>query len=191
MTGKVEVAKDGVVVQEEFPELKPGDPEYIPGFDGPGDIGDIHFDSDFNVPDEYVPPPLTATGYYHGASTRVLFNRKDQAIAWTFTLRDNGGVMSDGKTLIDGSTYDYNIWLPKPGDEHKMTKTGKQTIRAAKISMMQQFANYMKINMDTPKKIAEALQNGDWMGLEADIFVEINEYEGRISNRIGKMPLRR
>jgi hypothetical protein len=172
-------------------EPKPGEEGYIAGFDGPGDIGDIKFDSDFNVPEEYIPPPLVPVGYYHGASTKAVFDRKNQAIVFTFTLRDNGGVMSDGKTPIDGSAYDYHIWLPRPGDEHNRNKTGTDSIRGSKISMMKQFSGYMKINMDTPKKIAEALQNGDWVGIDADIFIDINEYQGRVSNRIAKMPTRK
>jgi hypothetical protein len=52
---------------------------------------------DFNTEEEYQPTPLIAEGYYNAAVTDAKFNSEDKTIDWTFTLNNNGGVMSDGR----------------------------------------------------------------------------------------------
>ena len=142
---------------------------------------------DFDVEEDYQPIPLIAEGYYNAAVTDVKFNSEDKTIDWSFTLNDNGGVMSDGETPIDGSVHVYRNWLPKPGDESEMTKKGTQTKRQAKINMLHDFAEVMKITMTTPKQILEAIANSDWIGIEAQAKMEIRTWQGRTFNNIARV----
>jgi len=92
-------------------------------FSGPvGDEG-ISMDTDFNVEDEYKPDPLIPQATYHASVTKVVFDPDQQAIVWHFCLVDNGGVMSDGETPVDGATTVYRNWLPRPGDENELNAT--------------------------------------------------------------------
>lgn len=142
---------------------------------------------DFDVEEEYQPIPLIAEGFYNGAVTDVKFNSTDKTIDWSVTLNENGGVMSDGETEIDGSTHSYRNWLPKPGDETERTKKGTQTKRQAKINMMHDFAEGMKITMTTSKQILEAIANSDWLGAEVQVKMEVRTWEGRTFNNIARM----
>jgi hypothetical protein len=142
---------------------------------------------DFDVEEDYQPTPLIAEGYYNAAVTNVKFNSEDKTIDWSFTLNNNGGVMSDGETPIDGSVHMYRNWLPKPGDEEEMTKKGTQTKRQAKINMLHDFAEVMKITMTTPKQILEAIANSDWIGIEAQAKIEIRTWQGRTFNNIARV----
>lgn len=147
----------------------------------------IPLDTDFNLEDEYKPTPLVPSGNYRGNVVGVSYESEQHCIAWKVTLADNGGVLSDGETPIDGwSGYTRN-WLPRPGDENEMSKDGRMTKRQAKINMMQRFAEMMKINMNTPKIIAEAIANQDWVGLPVIATVGFDEYQGVVRNQITKM----
>jgi len=86
---------------------------------------------DFDVEEDFVPIPLIAEGYYNSAVTDVKFNSEDKTIDWSFTLNDNGGVMSDGETPIDGSVHVYRNWLPKPGDEERNDQEGNSDKEAS------------------------------------------------------------
>ncbi len=142
---------------------------------------------DFNIEEDFQPIPLIAEGYCNGAVTNVKFNSMDKTIDWSVTLSDNGGVMSDGETPIDGSVHLYRNWLPKPGDEVEMTKKGTQTKRQAKINMMHDFAEGMNISMTTPKQILEAIANSDWIGIAVQVKMEVRTWEGRTFNNIARM----
>ena len=150
----------------------------------------INIDTDFSLDDEFKPDPLAPTGNYLGAVAAVAFEVANQAVAWKVTLNDHGGVMSDGETPIDGQTYYYRNWLPRPGDESTMTASGRSTKRQAKINMMKQFADDMKINMDTPAIIAEGIDGGEWVGIDVIVSLTIEEYQGRTRNNINKMVAR-
>lgn len=142
---------------------------------------------DFDVEEEFLPVPLIAESYYNGAVTDVKYLSEEQAVRWTVTLAENGGVMSDGETLIDGSAHFYHNWLPKPGDENEMTKKGTQTKRQAKINMLHDFAEGMQITMTTPKVILESIANSDWIGLSVQVKMGVRTWEGRTFNNLDKM----
>jgi hypothetical protein len=142
---------------------------------------------DFDLAEEYKPSPLIPAGVYHGYVTEVVFDPLEQTIVWTFTLNNNGGVLSDGETPIDGNQLVYRNWLPKPGDGDRLTKKGNMTIRQAKINMLHDFAKSMGIDLSTPAKILEGIANGDWIGLEKDLKVKVREYEGRTFNDIDRV----
>jgi hypothetical protein len=140
--------------------------------------------SDFNAEEEYKPMPLIPTGQYFANVTEVKIDEEAQAIVWTFVLADNGGLMSDGETSVDGTPITLKNWLPKPGDEEELTTSGKQTKRQAKINMLKQFADGMGVNMNTPMNILDAIANSEWIGLRAKLQISVREYEGRVFNEV-------
>jgi len=144
-------------------------------------------DMDFDVTDEYKPDPLIPKGTYHGVATGIKFIPDKYCIAWDFCLHDNGGMMNDGDTPIDGAHVIFRNWLPKPGDETEMTKTGKSTKRQSKINMLMDFQNTLEVDMSTPIKIATALGEQIWIGTEADLDVDISEYLGRFRNDVNRV----
>jgi hypothetical protein len=170
-------------------ETRPEEQKYDAAFDGEGGAfdGDFNIEDDFNTDDEYKPTPLIPRGSYHANVTDVKFDSENQAIVWVFCLADNGGYMSDGDTQVDGATITYKNWLPKPGDESELTKSGRMTKRQAKINMLSDFGKAMGIDVTTPKAIVSALQNGEWIGLSVMLTIGMREYEGRTFNDISKV----
>ena len=144
-------------------------------------------DTDFDLEEEYKPEPLIPGGNYRGNVIGVVYEAEQSSIAWKVALDNNGGVMSDGKTPIDGSHQYFRNFLPKLGDEAVMTKDGRMTKRQSKINMMSRFAEDMKINMNTPKIIAESIANQDWVGIPVIASIVLNEYLGVTRNQINKM----
>jgi len=147
-----------------------------------GSLGDL----DFDVADEYKPEPLIPKGTYHGTATKITFEPSRFCITWDFCLHDNGGVMSDSITSIDGAHVYYRNWLPKPGDENEVTKSGKNNKRQSKINMLQDFQTALNINMSTPADIATALSEQHWIGVEADLDVDVDEWNGRFRNSVNR-----
>lgn len=168
--------------EEEFPATDPIEPE---PYQGEG--GDFAPDTDFDLEDEYKPEPLVSGGNYRGNVIGVVLDTEQNAIVWKVALAENGGVMSDGETPIDGSHHYYRNWLPKPGDENETTKSGRGTKRQSKINMMKRFSDDMKISMNTPAVIAESITNQDWIGIGVIASISINEYMGITRNQIDKM----
>ena len=95
--------------------------------------------------------------------------------------------MSDGETPIDGAHVYYRNWLPKPGDEDILTKSGKSSKRQSKINMLQDFQTALGVDMSTPTKIAEALGEQIWIGTEADLDVVVDEWQGRFRNSVNRV----
>ncbi len=141
---------------------------------------------DFDVNDEYKPDPLIPKGTYHSAVTKVTFSPSQFCIAWSLCLHDNGGVMNDGSTPIDGAYVIFRNWLPKPGDENEMTKNGRNTKRQSKINMLKDFEVSTGVDMSSPKLIAQSLNEQRWIGIELDIDVDIDEYQGKFRNVVNK-----
>ena len=144
-------------------------------------------ETDFDLEDEYKPEPLVSSGNYRGNVIGVVLDTEKNAIVWKVALAENGGVMSDGETPIDGSHHYYRNWLPKPGDENEPTKSGRGTKRQSKINMLKRFSEEMSINMNTPELIAESITQQDWIGISVMITVSIDEYMGITRNQIDKM----
>lgn len=144
-------------------------------------------DISFDVEDEYKPTPLIPTGGYRGALTEILYNKKHASIDWTVTLNDNGGYMSDGETPIDGSSHIYKLWLPRPGDDVTMTKSGKQTKRQYKINSLKRFSKQTGLNVSSMDAVMEALENQEWLGLDVKIVLSVDSYKGMTFNRIEEL----
>jgi hypothetical protein len=142
---------------------------------------------DFNVEDEYKPNPLIPKGTYHGVVTSVKPNFVQYCLVWDICLHDNGGMMNDGSTPIDGAHVEFRNWLPKPGDESIMTTSGKNTKRQSKINSLKDFEEAVGINMSTPQIITTALSEAQWVGIEVSVEVGIREWQGRFLNDVNKM----
>ena len=143
--------------------------------------------SDFSLEDEYKEEPLVRPANYKGHTIAVSIDTKSNAILWQVCLEGNGGVMSDGETSVDGSHHFYRNWLPKKGDDTEMTKDGRNTKRQAKINMLKRFADGMKVDMENPNKILEAIAEGKWVSIPVVVSIELNEYLGIVRNQINKM----
>lgn len=163
--------------------------EFVPnGPDGiPGDDGAVAAPADFDTEQDYKPTPLVPGGRYRGSVAGVKYNPKDNTIDWDIALNQNGGVCTDGSTTIDGVHMDYRNWLPNAGDENEMTRKGKMTKRQAKINMLKDFADGMKLGALSTARIKEALQNMEWVGREVQVVVVIKEYQGRHFNSVDSM----
>ena len=150
------------------------------GMENTAQLGEL----DFNVEDEYKPDPLVPKGVYHGAVTNVSFVPAQSCILWDICLHDNGGVMNDGETPVDGNHVWFRNWLPKPGDESIPTPSGKTNKRQSKINMLKKFADTLGVNMSTPQNISTAISENEWVGMEVDVEIDIREYEGKFSNDV-------
>jgi hypothetical protein len=150
------------------------------------EAGDALNGLNFDVEDEYKADPLVPKGTYHAVATKVTYQPAQFCIVWDFCLHDNGGAMNDGVTPIDGVHVFFRNWLPRPGDESIMTKSGKNNKRQSKINMLKDFQDGLGIDMSTPSKIATALAEQQWMGIEADVEVDVDEYLGRFRNVVNK-----
>ena len=148
---------------------------------------DSQFESDFNVQDEFKPDPLCPAGTYKGHVIQVHFDAEGQCIVWTVALQGNSGVMSDGATPIDGQRFQYRNWMPRPGDENTMTPKGRSTKRQAKINMLKQFADGMKVNMNGKQEIIQGITEGLWLGIPVFCKLSLETYEGRTRNNIDRM----
>jgi hypothetical protein len=169
------MAKKQVVEEETFPpEEETTDPSDV--------LGAL----DFDVNDEYKPDPLIPKGTFHAVAIKVAFNPAQLCIVWEFCLHDNGGFLSDGQTPIDGAHVWVRNWLPRPGDETIMTKSGRNNKRQSKINMLKDFETQLGLDMSTPSKIAVALSEQQWIGVEADLDVDAEESQGRFRNVVNR-----
>lgn len=142
---------------------------------------------DFDLDAEYKADPLIPNGKYCAAVKSVKADPKACCIVWGVVLHDNDVMASDGSTPVDGMELWFRNWLPKPGDENEFSKSGKTTKRQSKINMLTKFAQKMKINMSKPQIIAQAIQEGEWIGLEVIVDVQVDEYKGEVRNIINGM----
>ena len=142
---------------------------------------------DFNLEKEYKPEPLIPVGNYTGNVISVALEPERHCITWKVALTENEGTMSDGETPIDGAHVYYRNWLPVPGDENEMSSNGRATKRQTKINMLNRFAESMKVKMNTKKDLLEAINNGDWIGLDVVVGVQVGEYLGNARNEINSM----
>lgn len=162
--------------------------DYVPGSDEQEDTEQGYdAEDDINLNDEYKPLPLIPQGYYHGAVTQVDYDPEANTIAWNITLNGNDGVKSDGETPIDGSTLTFTNWLPVPGDENEMTKKGNMTKRQAKINMLHDFVEEMKLEISTLKELLQKVSYGEYIGRDVTVKISIRKWEGRTFNSVEKM----
>lgn len=149
--------------------------------------------TDFTIEDEAKEDPLAPQGTYNGITKFVEYNKNIHAIVWNVVAVNNPGlVLLDGETPVDGIEFQLNNWLPKPGDEKIRSKNGKSTKRQNKINSLKRFQEDMGIDMNTPQHVADAMENGDWIGISVVFKLGINTYTGkdgvtRTNNQITSM----
>ena len=151
-----------------------------------GEEGSAMF-GDFDVNSEYKAEPLIPNGKYTASVKSVKADTKACCIVWGLVFHDNDVVASDGTTSIDGMELYFRNWLPRPGDENEFSKNGKVTKRQSKINMLKKFADKMKINMNSPQVIAQAIAEGEWIGLEVVAEVGVSEYKGEVRNDVNSI----
>ena len=147
-------------------------------------------DTSFNLTEDFKQDPLIPQGNYFGAVTEVKRDAEKFNLCWKVTLDGNGGYMNDGETPVDGSSvYVYN-YFPKASDRTEMTKGGKSTKFQSKVNMLKQFADALKVDMNTLEIIDESIANGDWIGKQVSVKVTVDEYpagSGKFNNKGDKM----
>jgi len=75
----------------------------------------------FDLDEEAIAEPLIPNDVYNGAITKVEINPEQNSLNWTITFNDNeGAVMNDDETPVDGSILVFKNWFPKAGDENIM-----------------------------------------------------------------------
>ena len=141
----------------------------------------------FNLENDFHEEPLVPQGNYYASVTGVSIDTEKSAIVWKLVLQGNGAVMSDGETEVEGATLFFRNWLPRPGDETEMTTTGRTTKFQSKVNQLAKFAKGMNINMNTPQAIQDAIDNGEWIGLDVLASVTISEYQGTTRNDVSRM----
>ncbi len=141
---------------------------------------------DFDIDTDAVDEPLIPNGPYGGAITGAAFNEEIQLLEIFCTFSDNGGVMNDGETEIDGVILPLKVWYPKDGDKDLMTGSGKQTKHQWKVNNCKKVGVALGIDLN-PATLDENIASGDWIGIPVQAKVEINDYEGTISNQINNM----
>jgi hypothetical protein len=130
--------------------------------------------------------PLIPQGVYFANVVDIVWDEEEHTIEWVFSLTDNGGVMNDGTTAVDGAIISAKNWLPKEGDENVLTKSGIMTERQAKVKTFFDFLQDMKCPESTEKQITKALTTKTWVGKRAKLTIGFRTYEGRIFNGVKK-----
>lgn len=148
------------------------------------------FDSmNFNLEEDYKVEALIPEGTKcNGSITKVVLNEKAYLLQFEVCMNNNPGmVKADGESEVDGTHLPYKVWLPKPGDEKKMTKSGKQTTYQWKINNMAECFNKLGIVEQDPASIKQAIDDQSWVGIDVVCEIGINEYKGKITNQIDNM----
>jgi hypothetical protein len=146
------------------------------------------FNTDFNLDDEAINEPLIPNDVYNGTITAVSIDPEKAALNWTVTFNNNdGAVMNDEETPVDGTSLVFTNWFPRPGDENLRTTNGKMTKRQSKINQIKRFAEEFGVNLNTPQEIAESIANSEWVGKEVIATVSSREYNGQVSNEIKRL----
>lgn len=144
----------------------------------------------FNLENDFKPEPLVPNGTYSGNVVDMTYKADKACFAWKVTLDGNGGYLSDGETSVDGVQLYFNNWLPKKGDEAIMTPSGRSSKFQSKVNMLKQFADGMKLNLNTIDTVKEAIANGEYIGIAVMVKISTKEYplgSGKFSNEIQNM----
>ncbi len=155
------------------------------------DLGGMDaLDADFNVDADYKPTPIVSPGSYSGNVTGVKLDPKHSCIVWDVTLADNeDAYCNDGETSVNGIGLQYRNFLPKANDRNELNKKGVTKFQS-KINMLRYFSEAMGISMNTLPDIVEAIENGEWIGLEVTAKVVVDSYQGRTNNKIDQLAKR-
>lgn len=147
----------------------------------------MSLDTNFNLEEEYKPSPLIPQGSYNGSIIEARLDESAGCIIIKVSLNGSGAYKTDGETEVDGSHEYMRIWLPKVGDEDQMTASGKQTKRQAKINMMKDAFDKLKLQINTFDDIKNIVEMGELIGLDVVASIGISEYQGRVRNEVNSL----
>jgi hypothetical protein len=143
--------------------------------------------ADFNLDEEYQETPLYPNGEYNGTITNVSMNTKETSMDFTVHLNNNGGFLSDGTTMIDGTTLTYYVFIPQEEDKNRMTSSGRQTSYQWKVNSMKKFfaKNFPNVPMSTKADMDAALGSRILCtGVNVRATVVDEEYNGVVSSKV-------
>jgi len=158
----------------------------------PDDSSDAGLNVDFNLEDEFKPVPLIPGGNYRANIVAVTHEASKYSIAFKLCFVENGVVMSDGTTAVDGSHDYYRMWLPKPGDKNELQSNGRVTKHQGKINSMKRDFDNLKIPVEDRKDrqaIAQSIIEQRWIGIPVIVAVDIEVYKGDARNRVQSITL--
>ena len=156
-------------------------------------------DVDFSVKGEYKEDPVPPAGPYRAVISDVKWNTDDYAIVWVFRLVGNEGncvqLNSSGEfeqsdKLIDGTFLPLKSQFPTKDMEGQTIKNG-QPKRQFFINMLGNLARALKIEIDTPAQIRQAVVDGIWRDISVTLQVEHDEYEGRKLVKVNPFKVKR
>lgn len=143
--------------------------------------------SDFNLGSDVKIDPVAPQGKYHAVIKDAKVDLKNAMIVINLELTDNGGVLSDGESALDGYEVRHRLFLPKPEDRNTPTKNGKGTKWQWKINNMAKFFNAIEVTLPTLSDIESACENGDLAGIELWVELTVDEYNGEFQNNVKKV----
>jgi len=145
-------------------------------------------DMNFNLDENVSETALVNPGEYFGSIIETTLNDESNFIKFKISLNNNEGMcMSNGETPVDGVHLDYLIWLPKPGDEEEMIKSGRETKANWKLKNLKKALTAIQAPQKAWLDIKEAILNGEWNGLDIKVLTSINEYNGEVREQVDKM----
>ena len=127
----------------------------------------------FDLESDYVATPMLLAGNYTVNVTNVSWDAEKHSMVFQLVTEGNSGVKSDDTTEVDGTTLFYRIWFPRPDDSQKLGTNGL-TKRQNKINMINRAFKAMKLDLNTPEKISEAIENGELLGTQFTAKVKLN-----------------
>lgn len=143
------------------------------------------YEDEFNLDEDYVPVPIIPAGPYNANIVSAVINSEIGAIVITTQLQNNPGLTcSDGETPVDGQQVALKLWLPKPGDEAKMTKSQKQTTRQWKLNNIKDTLDSLGITAPTISEIRRQIDAGEWLRDGVSVDVTVDTYKGQVNNNV-------
>ena len=140
---------------------------------------EANLDMDFNLEEDVLPKPLIPNGWFDGVIQSVSYDQEKRAIVWQVGMQNNGGLMNDDETPIDGKVLYYRNWLPRPDDTDEKKSNKKR--------MLKKFAEKMGVAMNTPLEIMTGINEAQWIGKDVRVEIATKEYLGEFDNEIKNM----
>lgn len=146
--------------------------------------------ADFNLDNDVKIAPVAVDGNYFGAISGGKVDLKSAQVQIEITLSENGGVLSDGETPVDGYRFTHRLFLPKPEDKNNMTASGRETKWQWKVNNMAKFFANIGVNLPTLSAIDQACKDGDLVGIDVKVELTTEEYNGELKNNLRSVALR-
>ena len=146
--------------------------------------------ADFNLNNDVKVAPVAVDGNYFGAISGGKVDLKSAQVQIEITLNENGGVLSDGETPVDGYRFTHRLFLPKPEDKNLMTASGRESKWQWKVNNMAKFFANIGVSLPTLSAIDQACKDGDLVGTDVKVELTTEEYNGELKNNMRSIALR-